>query len=50
MPESRDELIGEDDLVRVIDLLADELNLGELGFAGNARAQTGRPGYHPGCC
>lgn len=47
MPQALDDYIGEDNPVRVIDLFVDELNLGELGFKGNAPAATGRPGYHP---
>lgn len=47
MPQALDDYIGEDNPVRVIDLFVDELNLGELGFEGNAPAATGRPGYHP---
>ncbi|GLC62429.1 hypothetical protein PLESTB_001898600 [Pleodorina starrii] len=39
--------IGEDHLVRVVDLFVDELDLPALGFARSAPARTGRPGYHP---
>ncbi len=48
MPESLDDFIGEDNPVRVIDLLVDELDLQGLGFACAQPAVTGRPGYHPG--
>lgn len=39
--------IGEDHLVRVVDLFVDELDLSGLGFERATAAQTGRPGYHP---
>jgi len=40
-----DDYVGEDSLVRVIDVFVDELDLTTLGFAGPAA--TGRPGYSP---
>lgn len=46
-PERLEDWIGEDSLVRVVDLLVDELDLPRLGFARSAPARTGRPGYHP---
>ncbi len=47
LPESLDELIAEDNAVRVIDAFVDELDLEALGFEGVAPAATGRPSYHP---
>ena len=46
-PERLDDWIGEDSLVRVVDLFVEELDLQHLGFARSAPARTGRPGYHP---
>lgn len=46
-PERLEDWIGEDHLVRVVDLFVDELDLPELGFARTTPARTGRPGYHP---
>jgi transposase len=36
-----------DNPVRVIDVLVDELELGDLGFSGTDPEATGRPSYHP---
>jgi transposase len=46
-PECLEDWIGEDNPVRVIDVFADELDLGQLGFGGVAPEATGRPSYHP---
>jgi transposase len=46
-PERLDEWIGEDHLVRVVDLFVDQLNLPGLGFQRHTAARMGRPGYHP---
>ena len=46
-PERLDEYLGDDNPVRAIDVLVDELDLGELGFSGVSRSATGRPAYHP---
>ncbi|SOC21020.1 transposase-like protein DUF772 [Rhodobacter maris] len=46
-PERLEDWIGEDDLVRVVDLFVDELDLSALGFEHATSARTGRPGYHP---
>ena len=46
-PDRLDDWIGEDSLVRVVDLFVEELDLQRLGFARSAPARTGRPGYHP---
>jgi len=45
-PESVDEYIEEDSVVRVIDVFIDRLDISGLGFKAEA-AETGRPGYHP---
>ena len=47
-PERLDELIGEDNAVRVIDAFVDSLDLKALGFARIEARATGRPPYHPG--
>lgn len=46
-PERLEDWIGEDHLVRVVDLFVDERDLPGLGFVRSAPARTGRPGYHP---
>jgi transposase len=46
-PERLEDWIGEDHLVRVVDLFVDELDLPGFGFVRSAPARTGRPGYHP---
>ena len=45
-PDRLEDWIGEDRLVRVVDLFVDELDLPGLGFVRSAPARTGRPGYH----
>ena len=47
-PERLDDLIGEDNAVRVIDAFVDSLDLKALGFARIETKTTGRPPYHPG--
>jgi transposase len=47
LPECLDDYIGEDNPVRVVDVIVDERDLAALGFDGAAAAATGRPGYHP---
>ncbi|MFV0410507.1 MAG: transposase, partial [Paracoccus sp. (in: a-proteobacteria)] len=47
-PDRLEDWIGEDHLVRVVDLFVGELDLPALGFVRTAPARTGRPGYHPG--
>lgn len=47
-PERLDDLIGEDNAVRVIDAFVDSLDLKALGFARIETKGTGRPPYHPG--
>src|SRR5437764_10258527 len=46
-PECVEDWIGEDNPVRVIDVLVDGLDLAELGFDGIDPEVTGRPSYHP---
>jgi transposase len=45
--ERLEDWIGEDHLVRVVDLFVDQFDLADLGFECVAPARTGRPGYHP---
>jgi transposase len=47
-PERLEELIAEDNAVRVIDAFVDSLDLKALGFARIEVKATGRPPYHPG--
>src|SRR5476649_2619545 len=47
LPESLDDYVTEDNPVRVVEVFIDELDLGEIGFAGVQPAATGRPAYHP---
>ena len=46
-PVSLEELIPEDNLVRVIDLYVAKLDLGQLGFEKAQPKATGRPAYDP---
>jgi transposase len=46
-PERLDDRIGEDSLVRVVDLFVEELDLKRLGLARSAPARAGRSGYRP---
>ena len=46
-PERLEDWIAEDNPVRAVDAFVEELDLAELGFAGAAPAETGRPAYHP---
>ena len=47
LPECLDDYIEAENPVRVIDVFVEELDLGELGFAGVEPLATGRPSYHP---
>ena len=47
LPECLDDYIEAENPVRVIEVFVDELDLGELGFAGVEPLPTGRPSYHP---
>lgn len=42
--ERLEDWIGEDGLVRVVDLFVDELDLSGPGFVRSISARTGRPG------
>ena len=44
---SLEELIGEDNPVRVIDAFVDQLDIAELGIVHSIPADTGRPPYNP---
>src|SRR5262249_30889296 len=46
-PECLEDWICEDNPVRAIDALVNELDLAELGFDGVEPEVTGRPSYHP---
>ena len=46
-PETLDDLVTDDNPVRVIDVFVDALDLGELGFERVEPRETGRPGYTP---
>ena len=47
IPQSIDELIAEDSLVRIIDLFVDSLDLNKLGFKEGVYPDNGRPAYNP---
>lgn len=47
-PETLDELIAPDAVVRVVDAFVGTLELAALGFAKAVPARTGRPSYAPG--
>ena len=47
LPERLEDWVGEDHLVRIVDLFVEELDLSGLGFERTTPARTGRPGYHP---
>lgn len=47
-PDRLDDVIGEDNPIRVIDVFVDSLDLLALGFLRVVSEATGRPPYHPG--
>jgi len=47
LPERLDDYVAEDNPVRVVDVVVDELDLAKLGFKRVQPAKTGRPSYHP---
>src|SRR6266581_6205053 len=47
LPACLDDYIEAENPVRVIEVFVDELDLGEVGFAGVEPLATGRPSYHP---
>jgi transposase len=46
-PERLDDYVAEDNPVRAIEVFAESLDLGKLGFEGVEPEATGRPAYHP---
>ncbi len=46
-PACLEDVIRDDNPVRVIDAFIDELDLGKLGFDRSLSKETGRPAYHP---
>lgn len=47
LPEMLDDSVTEENSVRVVDVIVDNLDLNSLGFEGVTPAVTGRPSYHP---
>ena len=47
MPERLDDVVDEDNPVRVIEVYVESLDLGRLGFDGVSPSAAGRPSYHP---
>src|SRR5438309_10447803 len=47
LPHCLEDYVGEENPVRVIEVIIEELDLAALGFSGMTPAATGRPGYHP---
>lgn len=47
LPDCIDDLIGQDNPVRVIDCFVENLDMEELGFQRAIPNSTGRPGYDP---
>lgn len=47
LPECIEDLVGEDNPVRIIDLFVDNLDMEALGYAKARPAETGRPAYDP---
>ena len=47
LPECLDEYVIEDNPVRVVDALVEQLDLRELGSEGMDPLATARPSYHP---
>src|SRR5438874_7310771 len=47
LPNSLEDYVSEENPVRVVEVLIDELDLAALGFSGMTPAATGRPAYHP---
>ena len=45
-PESLDDYVGDESMVRVLDYFIDDLNISGLGFRTEP-SDTGRPPYHP---
>ena len=47
LPEYLDDIVAEENQVRVVEAFVEELDLAALGFDGVAPAATGRRSYHP---
>ena len=47
LPDCIDDLIGQDNPIRVIDCFVENLDMAELGFQRSIPNSTGRPGYDP---
>ena len=47
LPCRLEDYVSEDDPARMIDVFVEELDLGNLGFAGMRPETTGRTAYHP---
>lgn len=47
LPDCIDDLIGQDNPVRVIDAFIDSMDVDELGFQRSVPNSTGRPSYDP---
>ncbi len=45
--EQLEDYVTDDNPVRVVDVFVEQLDLGQLGFAGVTPLKTGRPAYHP---
>ena len=48
LPECLDDFVAEDNPVRIIEAVGEELDLGSLGFDRAKPSTTVRPSYHPG--
>ena len=46
-PERLEDYVAEDNPVRVVDAIVDQLDLFDLGFKRVGPSDRGRPGYHP---
>jgi transposase len=47
LPECLEDLVGENNAVRAVDVFVDAPDLVALGFSGVQPQATGSPGYHP---
>ena len=47
LPECIEDMIGEDNPVRVIDAFVDSIDMNKVGFIRSIPKNTGRPGYDP---
>ena len=46
-PLCLDDMIGEENVVRIIELIVEKMNIGRLGFKYSEVKETGRPPYNP---